>query len=418
MPLTPSNILPSKQLRNSREWLAEADRIVSKSLSVGSFNRETQALFESAMSMVAATRMSSYSREQYNANRLQRDSWRNLDPATLAFFGGQQPSEALVSECGGRLEKRSVRGAGAVLELRDVGSEQRIYAGLNTGTGSQGADVVPIGFVPSVFHALRMIDGLFNAAKWLITPTGNVMDVPSAIETNVGETLAEASPVGQSNPTFSQTQFASTPAWSSDQIVMSIAFLEDCGAPNAAELMAQIFAIRISLGLGGNFVTSLLNDAHVATTAASASTVTPAELVGLTGGVSNAAYAYKPTSGFLMNPATLTSLWSQTALLSGLFVYPRKFRDDGVPLLLEQPVFLCPNMPTLSTGAKAIAYGDMSRFLIRSVGDSFTTFRYLETYMAHYQTAFQAWWRAEGKLISADNGSSDFPIVLLQMAHS
>src|SRR5689334_16618793 len=60
--------------------------------------------------------------------------------------------------------------------------------------------------------------------------------------------------------------------------------------PTFAEMMRQLFAIRISVGLGGDFVSTLLSSAHTAVTTSSSSAITPAELISLVKGVSNAAY--------------------------------------------------------------------------------------------------------------------------------
>jgi HK97 family phage major capsid protein len=90
----------------------------------------------------------------------------------------------------------------------------------------------------------------------------------------------------------------------SDQIVVSKQLAQDCGAPNIAAMLRDVFAQRISLGLGGQFVSTLLSNAHVAETTAASNAITPSEIISMLTGVSNAAYAYKPTSGWLMNADT------------------------------------------------------------------------------------------------------------------
>lgn len=421
--LKPPSVTSGLRLKSSRQWLAEADKLLSESISRDSFNREAQAKFESILAMINVGQLSSYDREGYNTQLRARNATRTIDPALLDFFSGKTSPETLISESGGQLQEQSnarIGGklVGSVTQFSDVShslsGESRTYSGLNEATGAQGGFTVPIGFWPEILFALRQIDGLWNSAKLVITPTGGLMNMPTAFETNVGTQLSEAATVNQTNPTFGNVHWDNCPLWSSDQILTSMALSQDAGAPNVVEMMKQIFAIRLSVGLGGQFTRTLLANAHVGVTAASSSAITPAEVMSLPTPLSNAAYGYKPTSGWLMSAATLEYIYALVGT-DGLRIFPKKFSDDtGLPLLLEQPVYLSPNMASIGASAKAIAFGDLNRFWIRQVGDSFSMLRYNEVYMAMNQYGWQAWLRADGQLISADAGVSDFPIVLLQ----
>lgn len=421
--LRPPNIIPPRRLKSSREWHAEADKLLTESVASGSFNREAQAKFESIMAMVQAGRMSNYDREIFNSQVRRRNSAREIDPAVLAFVSGKTFPETLTSEAGGqirqeanaRIEGKEVGGVTSFHDLSySLSAESRTYTGLNEGTGIQGAYVVPTGFWPEIQFALRQIDGLWASARMVITPAGGPLNVPAAFESNTGHQLAEAGAVSQTNPTFGQVAWGNVPTWSSDQIVTSVALAEDVAAPDIVEAMRQIFAIRLSSGLGGQFTSTLLSSAHVGVTTASPTAITPAEVMSLPTTLSNAAYGYKPTTGWLMSAATLEYIYALVGT-DGLRIFQKKFDDEtGLPLLLEQPVYLSPNMGTIGASAKTIAFGDLSRFWIRQVGDSFTLIRLNEKYMANYQYGWQAFLRADGQLVSADAGVSDFPIVLLQ----
>jgi HK97 family phage major capsid protein len=419
-------------LQTAAELLSETRRLLNKADRENSFNRETEARVNALLRLHDAVTATDSGRRDlfgrptsvshYYAQQERRVSERAIDQASLAFFAGRQLQDTMVSESGGRIGRQPAarvagRAVGAVTELRDLSystAESRTYAGLNVGTGSQGAYSVPIGFFPEVQFALRQVDGLFASARVLGTPTGNPLNLPTAFESNVGRELSEAGQVSQTNPTFGQVQWNETPIWSSDQVLMSLALAEDAGAPNVTMMMRDIFAIRISLGLGGKFTTDLLSSAHVGATTSSASAITPAEIMAMPTKLSNAAYGYKPTSGWLMNANTLEYLYALVGT-SGNRVFPKKFDDDGVPLLLEQKVFLSPSFPDIGAANKVLAYGDLSRYWIREVGDSFTVFRYDELFMSTHSIGFQAWWRADGQLVSADAGVSDFPIVVLAM---
>jgi hypothetical protein len=92
---------------------------------------------------------------------------------------------------------------------------------------------------------------------------------------------------------------------------------------------------------------------------------------------------------------------------------PKKFDDNGRPLLLGQPVYLSPNFADIGASAKPLAFGDLSRYQMRQVGNSFTLLRYDEMLMANMQLGWQAWLRADGQLTAA--GSTDYPIVTMAM---
>jgi len=142
--------------------------------------------------------------------------------------------------------------------------------------------------------------------------------------------------------------------------------------------------------------------------------ITPAEIMSMPTKLSNAAYGYKPTAGWLMNAATLEYIYALLGT-SGNRVFPKKFDDEGYPLLMEQRVYLSPNFESIGASKKVAAFGDLSRFWIRQVGDSFTVYKFTEAYMANHQWGYQAVLRADGQIVSADGGSTDFPIVTMQM---
>jgi HK97 family phage major capsid protein len=406
--MRPSEILPSKQLRTAHEWLTEAQDVLTNSKQQGKFPREEQGKFESLMAMHWATRSDPWTREQRNIAGKDIRARRTLDPATLMFCSQSTPLEPMTSESGTSIETRTVHGHGSVTELRS-------YSALSTSTsGDAGGFTIPLSMHAAVDFALRQFDGIFEASRRLTTPTGNTLNWPLAIETNTGTKLSENAAVNQANPTFTQIQLGAD-VFSSDQIVTSLAFLQDCGAPDAATLLAQVFAIRIALNMGTDFVTSLLSNAHVASTSASPTALTPAEISAMPTKVSNAAYAFRPRSGWLMNAATYNYITTLTAGAgNNLFVLPRKKNADGMWTLMDYPCWLTPNMPDIGSNAKCLAFGDWDKHVIRQVQDSMTFFRYNERYMPNFSVAFQAWWRASSALLSADANVSDWRVVLLQ----
>jgi len=101
------------------------------------------------------------------------------------------------------------------------------------------------------------------------------------------------------------------------------------------EMMRQVFAIRISLGLGGQITTNLVTNAHVGLTTASPTAITPAEIMSMPTKLSNAAYAYKPTSGYLMNAATLEYIYALELAHPAIACFPRNLMTTAARCCLS-----------------------------------------------------------------------------------
>ena len=385
----------------SGEWLAKAAALTRSS----TFTKEDSAKFESFMALHAATRQDHFDREVYNTARQRRDAGLRFDAATLAFFSGKKTQrEALASE-GGVLETRTDQQRAAVTELRS-------YTALNTTTsGDAGGYTVPIGFLAEVLQQARQYDQLLDASRWIFTPSGGVLDLPAVDPTATdidAVTLAELSEITQGpNPKFSNLQWPQATTWVTPQFVYSLQLEQD--SPVLAMYFAELFAKSFARGMGKAFLATLLSGLSAGATTASPTAIVPGDIFKLMTAV-DTAYATAPGSGFLMTWATYISI-RQNATAAANVYWPVE-TPDGRPAIMGKPVYFCPNMNAIGAGQVPAIFGDLKRFAIRAVTDSFSSFRYDEKYMVNHQKAIQAYWRADGLLLKG--GSSDVPMAVLQ----
>jgi HK97 family phage major capsid protein len=294
-------------------------------------------------------------------------------------------------------------------------ASMRTYAGLDTGTsGDAGGYTIPVGFHADVLQAMRAADGLFRAARWLFTTTGNVLNYPMSDDTSsLGDAavLSESQAIGQGpNATFGNLQFPNASLWSTGQFLYSVQLSQDSGIDLGA-YFAKIFGLKFARGCGKQFIATLLAGAATGLTTASPSAIVEGEVFDMVDSL-DAAYAMAPTAGWLMNLNTLIAI-SKIRTSGGQVSFPMQIDDQGRPILLTRPVYISPSMDSIGASKKVAVFGDLDRFIVRSAMDSFRTLVYRERYMASHSLGTQAWWRLDGKLGLA--GVSDAPVKVLVM---
>jgi len=413
------------ELRTATDLLAEARNIVSKD----SFPREAEARFNSIMRLHDATR-AGYPQIAQLSRKAQAEMFaRTIDPATLAFFCGHKPQQDQISVSGGLIERHQVhrfggRSRGAVTFLRDYSSvlaaENRTYAGLlTTQGGSDGGNMVPIGFIPTVFAAAKRFDQVLEAANWDIAATsdGRPTNQPSLTDTATSAVkIAEADAQTFANPSFGNIAWPEATTWTSKAIKASVQLDTDAGVKLAA-LLADAFRIRCARGFGAECVSILVADAPTGATTAGASAITQTDLLELVKSV-DPSYAAADTSGWAMNFNTLLYILENvnTSASSGDALFRARRDDRGHILLLEKPVYVSPSMDDIGATKVPVLFGDWSRFLIRHVPTEAAVIRYDELFMANMQKGYEFLFRADAKIMHA-GGSGDDPIKKL-VCHS
>jgi HK97 family phage major capsid protein len=425
------------QTQTAAQLVQQAQYVLSQAERSGSFNRETEARVNSILKMAELARaLEGNTRDRFGqpsspadfaASAFRQHLRRVIDPATVDFFCGRNSDEPVISVSGGRIERLSNalvngRARGAITLLRDFSSvlapENRTYAGLTTATGgADGGNMIPIGFIPTVFAAMKRTDQVLEAANWetAATADGRPTNLPSLTDTTTSAIkIAEADAQTFANTLFGNIAWPEATTWSSQVIKASIQLDVDAGV-KLAGVLADAFRIRFARGFGADCVNTLLGDAPVGATTASPTAITQKDLLELVKSV-DPAYAAADTSGWAMNWNTLLYIFENvvtTASTGGDALYHARKDDRGHYLLLEKPVYISPSLNDIGASNKCVLFGDWSRFLIRHVPTEAVIRRYDELFMGNFQRGYEMLFRADAKIMHA-GGSGDDPLKILQ----
>jgi HK97 family phage major capsid protein len=309
-------------------------------------------------------------------------------------------------------------------KLETFSREVRAYTGLNTGTGSQGEYVIPIGFQRELEIVMKAYGGMRRNCRIVPTATGQPLDWPTVDDTaNQGRWLGEGVSVQQTNPTFGQVVYNAYFA-SSDQVLVSVQLLQDSFFDIEA-LLAQLLGIRLgrlteagyTTGTGSSqptgIITAITNDASPNTFIAAGSSANDG-VGGNTGSNSIGTDDFESIIS-LVDPAyrvgaKLMAHWS-------ILDYLRKVKDKyGRPIFvdpitgelkkiqgyeLDWNAAMAPavgGVPAASTNT--VLFGKFDRYIIRDVL-GMTMVRYNELYMPNHQVGFQAYLRTDGERLQA-----------------
>lgn len=281
-------------------------------------------------------------------------------------------------------------------EIRTASFEKR-----NMTTATDGG-TVPQGFYDVLQEQLRYTGpwGNENVGFTVITTnSGEDIKVPTQTAFSVGTATAEAAPAAISNP---ETSFLTLRAHKySTLITVSRELLEDSGVPlvdfigrQAGNAIGQIVNQRLAIGTGtaepqGLFTAAGSGVRGTATDFA----FTADDLIDLVHSV-DSAYASRPSAGFMMRRATLSTL-RKLKDQDGRYIYDPT--QGSQALLLGYPVFENPHAPAIGTAAKPVVFGDMSSYHVRQVG-GVEIARSDDAYFVNDLVAFRVSVRVDGNL--------------------
>ena len=287
-------------------------------------------------------------------------------------------------------------------------------------TGAAGADTIPTGFVNQLETNLKWFGGMRQSrATILRTSSGQPLPWPTQDDTsNVGELVGEDTDATQAvtEMSFGQVNFG---AWtySSKIVKVPIQLIQD-SAFDVQAFVAKALGIRLgriqnthfTTGDGNSKPSGLITGAALGVTAANTHTtdVTYANLVDLEHSVDP---AYRVGAQFMFNDTTAAYLEKLVDGNSRPLLNSSLAGIDG-PVVAGQPgvvkytikgyeVVLNSDMANLGVSGKAVAFGDMSKYVIRDVLD-LLLIRFNELYMTRGQIGFLCWMRTDGHLVDAN----------------
>jgi HK97 family phage major capsid protein len=290
---------------------------------------------------------------------------------------------------------------------------QLIRAAQGVGTGSGGGYAVPDEAMRPMVEAMKQIGGLLPYATIIESQTGADLPIPTDNETAVeGEIVTENAQHNEGDIALSQVVLQSF-LYSSKIVRVSVQLMDDSGfdfgeyvTRRLGERLGRITAKHWISGDGSSKPRGIVTAATVGKTAASATAVTYDELVDLLHSVDP---IYRQNGTWLMNDVTFASLRKlkdgQSRPLYG------ELANAEPNMLLGHRISIDPNMPSMTTGQKAILFGDLRSYFVRLVKGP-RVLRLEERYADFAQLGFLAFLRADGDLVDGGGGA----VKALQMA--
>jgi HK97 family phage major capsid protein len=281
-------------------------------------------------------------------------------------------------------------------EVRSVTFEKRQM------TTANNSGTVPQGFYDVLQEQLRYTGPWGNEAVGytiLTTASGEDIKVPTQTAYSAATATAEAAVFGISNPT---TSFLTLRAHKFGTLItVSRELLEDSGIDlvsfigrQAGNAVGNIVNEKLAVGTGTLEPQGLFTAAGSGVRGTATDFAFSADdLIDLVHSV-DSAYASRPTAGFQMRRATLSTL-RKLKDGDGQFIYNPTLGTQA--LLLGYPVYENPFAPAIGTAAKSVVFGDMSSFHVRQVG-GVEVARSDDAYFANDLVAFRISIRVDGAL--------------------
>ena len=261
-------------------------------------------------------------------------------------------------------------------EARQVLLEQRVQVG---GTNTAGGFTVPTELANFIVESMKAFGPMYtsNLFTSINTVSGNTFNIPTIDDTAVtAESHTEGTqPTDDSgkDSVFAQKTLGAFAfntewvRWSAELNADSVLNMESLLGRLLGERMARIANSKLTTGSGSSDVEGIMTNAGAGVTAASATAITSDELIDLVHAV-DPAYRSGPNVAMMMNDSTLKAVRklkdSQNRYLWELGGYAA-----GMPqTILGYPVVVNQDVASIATGNKSVAFGDMSAFYVRKVG--------------------------------------------------
>ena len=280
----------------------------------------------------------------------------------------------------------------------------------STSSSGDGLYVMPEEFINTLELTMKRFGGMLQASYIHRSATGNPMRWPSHDNTaETGNWVAEprAAAIVPRGLTFGRKSFEAH-TWY-DIIGLDWEFIQDEEVGLVGRVIAELIGEAAGRALnkaytdgdGSGKPTGILDQTGGATVGketAANNAITKAEITDLVHSVDP---AYRGTAAFMFSDNILSYLkkldYGNTDTVP---MWMPSFREGEPDRILGYPYVINQDFPTFAAGAKAIAFGDWQKYVIRQVKDV-SVLRLDQTYADLMQTAFLGWLRTDGKLLQS-----------------
>lgn len=274
---------------------------------------------------------------------------------------------------------------------------------LSTGTASEGGYLVPELWADQITKQMAFYGPMIDIATIMPDSSGAKMNFPTNNDTsNAGEWVAEKAATTEGDPVFGEVEI-DTHVISSKYVAVQRQLLQD-NTYNLEAYLAEIFGERIGRGANLAFTTGngtakpygIVTGAGNNVAAQAAAAISRTDIVNLKYGVNR---AYRPRGVYQFSDATMKKI----VLLSIGTADDRPLYLPstvvGEPDMLEgSPVYVNSDIADVAASAISGVYGDVKKYIIRTVPQARMLMRLNELNALKYQITFVLFDRYGGRL--------------------
>ncbi|MFM0326090.1 phage major capsid protein [Caballeronia glebae] len=285
---------------------------------------------------------------------------------------------------------------------------------MSTTTTTEGGFTVATEYQRSLEIAMKAYGGMRAVAHAIRTATGASMNFPTTDPTaEVGEIVGQNSPVSGLDTTFSNLSL-DVYKYSSKKIALPFELVQDSFIDIEAYIqgllamrLGRIQNTHFTTGSGTGQPRGLITAANTGKVGATGQTLTVIydDLVDLEHSI-DPAYRSQPGVGYMMHDSSVKVI-RKIKDTQGRPIFVPGYEGDamingGAPdRLMGRPIYINQDMPVMAANAESIAFGQLSKYVIRDVMD-LTLFRMTDSaFTLNGQIGFVGFLRTGGNLIDA-----------------
>ena len=281
-------------------------------------------------------------------------------------------------------------------EIRSLDIEKRDL------TKSGDAGLVPQGFYDQIIAKLDENAVVRQFATVVNTASGEDIKFPQITAHSSASLVAEGGAIGESDPTSASVtlgafKYAYLVQVSSELLADEGVDIEGFLANDIGRALGNGAGTDFAVGNGSSKPNGVMNASGTGVTCASATAITSDEVIDLYHSVTS---PYRSNGAWIMNDATLKEV-RQLKDSNNQYLWQPSLQLGNPDALLGSPVATDPNIETIATAKKVMAFGDMSKYFIREVS-GFTLDSSDSYAFANDLVTFRAIYRADGDLMDTN----------------
>ena len=281
-------------------------------------------------------------------------------------------------------------------EVRSHNFEKR-----DMSVGSDGG-LVPQGFYDQIIAKLDENAVVRQFATVVSTAGGEDIKFPQITALSSASLVAEGGSIGESEPTSASVtlgafKYAYLTQVSSELLADEGVDIEGFLANDGGRALGNGAGTDFAVGNGSSKPNGLMSATGTGVTCASATVITPDEVIDLYHSVTS---PYRINGAWIMNDATLKEV-RQLKDSNNQYLWQPSLQQGNPDTLLGSPVASDPNIETIATAKKVMAFGDMSKYFIREV-QGIQVDRSVDFAFANDLVTFRFIYRADGDLMDTN----------------